>query len=47
MTVGELIKRLQDFNDDSEVIFADYEPVVAVVNISNDDGDEYCVITDR
>lgn len=48
MKVKELIKKLKYFDDETEVIFADYEPVVDVVSIGNEDnGEEYAVITDR
>ena len=48
MKVKELIKKLKEFDDKTEVIFADYEPVVDVVSLGNEDnGEEYAVITDR
>ena len=46
MKVWELIEKLKDFDDETEVIFADYEPVVAVKH-DFDCGIEYAVITDR
>lgn len=46
MTVKELIEQLQHFDEDTEVIFADYEPVIAVHSIGSDEGN-YAVITDR
>lgn len=47
MKVKELIEKLKYFDDETEVIFADYEPVVDVVSIGNEDnGEEYAVITD-
>lgn len=47
MKVKELIERLKCEDDDTEVIFADYEPVVDVVSLGNeDDGKQYVVITD-
>ena len=46
MTVKELIEQLKQFGEDTEVIFADYEPVIAVHSIGGDDGN-YIVITDR
>ena len=48
MKVKELIEKLKCFDDETEVIFADYEPVVEVVSLGNEDnGKEYAVITDR
>ena len=48
MKVKELIEKLKWFDDETEVIFADYEPVVEVVSLGNEDnGEEYVVITDR
>ena len=48
MKVKELITILRCFDDETEVIFADYEPVVDVLSISNEDnGENYAVITDR
>lgn len=46
MKVKELIKKLKDFDDETEVIFADYERVVDVKCIIAGD-EEYAVITDR
>ena len=46
MKVKELIERLKNFNDKTEVIFADYERVIDVKCIIAGD-EEYAVITDR
>lgn len=46
MKVKELIEKLECFDDETEVIFADYESVVDVKH-DIDCGIEYAVITDR
>lgn len=49
MKVKELKKIIENFEEDSEVVFIDYEPVVDVVESwdSEEESKSYCVITDR
>ena len=48
MKIKELIELLKYFDDETEVIFADFEPVVGVKRIKDEGvGKDYVVITDR
>ena len=49
MKVKELKEILEDFDENSEVVFIDYEPVVSVQESwdSEDTEKSYCIILDR